>query len=862
MKNKVRQSWALAIISACACLALQLQATEIIQTVAGGGSLDGYIALEANLRMQTSQSVAVNALGEIYFSDSGHNQVLSVNPTTGRVSIVAGNGTACYFGDNLPAPSAGLKNPGGLAFDGTGNLFIVDRGNYVVRRVDALSGIITTVAGRGGQYTNQIAAGNPPLGNAGPATACTFSQTMADIIIDGAGNVLVADTGNSQVRRFTVGGNIDAVPATGINYPIGIAVNSSSVLFIADSNLRQVFKIDGAGVATVVAGDGTGGSSGFSGDGGAAVSAQIGSLGGLAFDSKGNLLITCMGASRIRKVDVASATPIIVTIAGNGGSTIGDGGPATGAFLSTPTDIALDSSDNSFIYDLGNGRIRRVDATTGFIDTVAGTGLTGFIGDRGPKQTCVLAGPRGMAFDAAGNLYIADTDDNAIRKVAPNGIVSTLVGSGTTNGLGDGGPSYLASLSGPRDVVVSGNTLFIADRNHSRIRAVDLTTGIITTYAAINQPNALAVEGGGALLVAHDNQVDRVATDKTVSNFIGNTPAALPSIGDGQPAANARLTPNALAIGPGGEIYVADTANDRIRLINAAGTTSTVAGTTTGFAGDGGPATAAQLDTPMGVAVQGGRLIISDRDNQRIRAVDLATGIITTIAGTGAIGFSGDGDVAATALVNNPAKIIIVGNAIIFADQDNNRIRKIISAIDMDSKLMSFAAKLNFTVDKKTGRMVVSQDSVALKTKLALPAGIDPKNLMITVDIVDLHQQIQLDKDGKMPKPSKKAKTSKVVQEFDFTFPSAPPPPISKFILGLKTISVAGGKPTAFGFISKGTFREKLGRAGFTDVTTPKEGLSLPLRVNITLGMTTFTGLITVNYKATQDKGGVVKSLK
>jgi hypothetical protein len=268
----------------------------------------------------------------------------------------------------------------------------------------------------------------------------------------------------------------------------------------------------------------------------------------------------------------------------------------------------------------------------------------------------------------------------------------------------------------------------------------------------------------------------------------------------------------------------------------------------------------------MGVALQGTRLVITDQDNQRIRAVDLATGNIATIAGTGTIGFGGDGDAAATALVNNPNKVIINGNAIVFADRDNNRIRKIINAIDVDATTVSFAAKLSFAIDKKTGQTVVGKDSIAMKAGLPLPAGIDPKNLLITVDIVDLHQQIQLDANGKMPKPPKKARTTKgsktVVDKFTFTLPSAPPPPVSKFSLALKGVSVAGGKPTSFGFASKGTFREELGRAGFTDVTTPKEGLSLPVRINITLGTTTFTALVTVNYKATQDKGGAAKSVK
>jgi sugar lactone lactonase YvrE len=854
----------------CLVTAFEIHATDIIQTVAGGGSLDGYKALEANLLLQNTQGVAVDALGVVYFSDGGHHQVLKVNPTTGLISIVAGDGTACYFGDGLPAISAGLFNPGGLAFDSSGNLFIVDRGNYVVRRVDALSGVISTVAGNG-LFTGQVVGANPPapIGDTGAATAATFSTNMGDIAIDATGAIIVADTGNNEVRKFTVGGTIDALPAVGLNNPTGVAVDAAGAVYVANSGALQVVRIDAGGVLTPVAGDGTGGNNGFSGDGlgATAVGTLIGSLGGLAFDKNGALLITCVGARRIRRVDVASATPIIITVAGagNGGTTLGDLGPATGATLG-PRDIALDTNGNLFIYDVGNQRIRRVDAITGFIDTVAGTGLIGFNGDRGPKQNGILVAPIGATFDAAGNLYIADTGDNAVRLVGADGKITTLVGTGATNGLGDGGPANLATLNAPSDVLVIGNVLFIADTGHGLVRSVDLTTKIITTYVAIGGPVALAVDLSGNLLVLHGNQVDRVDASKVPTNFIGNAPSnngGLNPLGDGLPATNAMLAgPSALAVGPNGEVYIADTNNHRIRVIDAAGITGTLAGTNRGFSGDGAAASAAQLDSPAGVAVSGGRVVLSDTRNQRIRAVDLTTGLINTIAGTGTAGFSGDGDAAATALVNFPAKMFFNGAALVFADTNNNRIRKIITATDIDAKLLAFAAKLSFAIDKKTGQMVVGKDAVAMKAGLPLPAGITAANLQITVDIVDLHQQVQLDAKGKQPKATKAAKKPKVVQVFDFTLPTPPPPPVSKFSLSLKGTSVAGGKPASFSFASKGTFRDELGRAGFTNVTTDKAGLTLPVRVNITLGTTTFTGLTSVLYKATQGKGGAAKSVK
>jgi len=894
-----RVAWWKHCLTACV-LAVFLpcaHAADIIQTIAGGGSLEGYTPDEANLLLGNSQGLAVNALGDLFVSDSGHNQVLKINPTTGLITVVAGNGTACYFGDGLPAYSAGLHNPGGLAFDATGNLYIADRGSFVIRRVDVLSGIISTVAGNG-LFTGQVVGPNPPapLGDGGQATVATFGA-LGGITVDSSGNIIAADSGNTCVRKFSVGGAIDTIAgvpgnagfsgdgaaggalAAQFRTPTGVAADKSGNVFIADSGNRRVRRLDPGNTVITVAGSGTGGNGGFSGDGGAATDAQIGSLGGLAFDAAGNLLISCVGAGRIRSVNVASSAPTIVTIAGNGGTVIGDLGPATGASLSSPRDVALDRAGNIFISDGGHGRVRRVDKATGFIDTVMGTGLLGFIGDRGPNQDGVLAGPQGADMTLLGNLIVADTSDDAVRMISPSGTITTLAGNGTGQGLGDGGPAFLATLSSPTDVAVFGTTLYICDNGNDLIRNLSLADPnmIISTYVALNNPVAIAVDSSGVLFVARNNQIDRVATDGSVTTYAGSNPvntAANPN-GDGLPAANCRLSsPSGLVIGPSGELYIADTGHDLVRLISPppASLTSTVAGggnPAFPSVGDGGPANQALLSGPMGVSLDpsGTRLIISDTLNQRIRAVDISAGVtssgnISTIAGNGTAGFSGDGDVAANAQVNNPQKIFRNGPALVFADTGNNRIRKIVGAIDIDPKQLAFAAKLSFAIDKKTGEMDIGKDSVALKAALPLPAGISAPNLRISVDIVDLHPQIQLDDKGKQPKPAKPAKAPKVVPVFDFALPHGEAPEASRFSLSLKGTSAAGGKPTAFSFASKGTFREELGRAGFSDATTPKEGVQLPVRVDITLGDTTFTGLTTVLWKATQAKSGAAQTIR
>jgi sugar lactone lactonase YvrE len=339
-----------------------------------------------------------------------------------------------------------------------------------------------------------------------------------------------------------------------------------------------------SGSITTVAGNGN---YGYSGDGGIATNAGFNPF-DVAVDSNGNLFIADWGNNRIRKVDTNG---IITTVAGNGDGQYvysfgGDGGYATNAVLSCPGGVAVDSSDNIFIVDQFNGRIRKVD-TNGIITTVAGAGNGGFFfGDSGYATNAGLNSPHGVAIDTVGNLFIADYGNNRIRKVDTNGIITTVAGN--NNGgfsAGDGGYATNASLSWPEGVAVdaSGN-LFIADYGDSRVRKVD-TNGIITTVA-----------GNG--------------------NYGFS--------GDGGAATNAELTDAfGVAVDNSGNLFIADCENNRIREVTTSGIITTVAGYgTQAFFGDGGYATSAGLNNPFGVAVDsGGNLFIADQGNKRIRKV-------------------------------------------------------------------------------------------------------------------------------------------------------------------------------------------------------------------------------------------------
>ena len=334
-----------------------------------------------------------------------------------------------YSGDGGPATQAVMWDPSCVAVDGSGNLFIGDIANDVVRKVDGKTGIITTYAGTG-------TAGYS--GDGGPAAKAMMSGP-SDCAVDAAGNLYLADDGNNVVRR------VDAA----------------------------------SGIITTVAGNGAdaGSSSGlFGGDGGAATSASINHSFGVLVDPAGNLYISDTDNQRVRKV--SAVTGIITTIAGTGGyGHSGDGGPATQAEFSRPAGLALDAAGNLYIADFGNNDIRKIDAKSGIISTVAGTGVTSgpqFSGDGGSATKAVLGSPQKVAVDRNGNIYVADWTENAVREVfASTGIIVRVAGSSVQGYSGDGGPSAHAELSCPNGIAFDASgVMYIADYANGVVRKV------------------------------------------------------------------------------------------------------------------------------------------------------------------------------------------------------------------------------------------------------------------------------------------------------------------------------------------------------------------------------------------------------
>ncbi len=349
-----------------------------------------------------------------------------------------------------------------------------------------------------------------------------------------------------------------------------VPILAAVTLLTAVSGSAQISTIAGAGGA------------GYGGDGGYATSAYFNTPNSIARDAAGNLYIADASNARVRKV---TPSGFIYTIAGTGTSAYGgDGGPASTANLKGPTGVAVDASGNIYISDGPDARIRKVN-TSGVISTFAGTGTTGFSGDGGAATAARFTNPGGLAFDTSGNLFVADRSNNRIRRITSAGFIKTVAGSGGAGSAGDGGAATTATINTPVNVTADrlGN-IFIAEQTGNRIRKVN-AAGTISTYA-----------GTGT------------------AGFSG----------DGSAATGAMISsPYGLAVDAGNNLYVGDMNNNRIRKVTSGGTISTYAGTgSAGFGGDGGAATAALLNAPAGVVVDnGGNLYIVDKANGRIRKI-------------------------------------------------------------------------------------------------------------------------------------------------------------------------------------------------------------------------------------------------
>jgi hypothetical protein len=613
----------------------------------------------------------VDTAGDLYIADSGNNVIREVPMGATTIQTVAGNGTPGFV-DGVAPLTGELNNPTGVYVDGTGDIFIADSGNNVIREVVAgATPQITTVAGNhalgAGYNGDSILATNAKLNN------------PKSVYLDTGGNVFVADHDNNRIRVFTVGGNIQTIagngtagvsgdkgPATSaeLNGPSAVFVLGSfsatpptGQLYIADTNnhiIREVIASVPANLETINTVAGTG-LPGFTGDGGKATSAELFSPRGVFVDATQNIFISDTGNSFVRVVSALSGS--ISLFAGNGFLGFsGDGAAGTNAALFLPAGVGTDGVGDIFIADTQNNAIRELVASTGLMQTVAGRGgaACNFSGNGvSATQSALLCSPADVVVDGFGNIFIADTGNHVVREVVfSTGNIQTVAGIGGSPGFsGDAGFATQAQLHSPTGIFVDGSDdIFIADTGNNVIREV-MGTG----------PNA-----GKIFTVAGDNALG--------AGYSGDTGLATLAQLNG---------PAGVFLDGFNNIYIADTANNVIREVvgGVGGKISTIAGDhalPAGYSGDNGSPTAAQLNGPEAVVVDpSGNVFISDTNNNVIREVPLGAGSkISTVVGNHVAAFAGDGGLPTSASLHTPAGIALdrLGGLYI-ADSVNGRIR-------------------------------------------------------------------------------------------------------------------------------------------------------------------------------------------
>ncbi|HMD61991.1 MAG TPA: immunoglobulin domain-containing protein, partial [Opitutaceae bacterium] len=593
------------------------------------GSADG---TGAAARFRSPAAVATDASGNLFVTDTGNGTIRKIVLSTGAVTTIAGTAGVTGNTDGT-GPAAQFNSPQGLCADGSGNLYVADQINNSIRKVVVSSGAVTTYANTSGV-----------AGSIDGAPASARFKSPTGISVDGSGTVFVADTGNNTIRKIPSSGNTstlagtagqrgstDATGAAARFYvPAGVAADSSGNVYVSDQGNNTIRKITSSGAVTTFSGvatvvgfvDGTG------------TAAQFYLPAGMAADSGGNVYVADSGNNTVRKLTPAA---VVTTLAGTPGSGNSDGtGPA--AQFNLPSGVAVDGSGNVYVADLNNYTIRKI-TPGGVVSTLAGTpGAAGSADGTGAAARFYV--PYDVAVDASGNLYVADTGNETIRKITPGGVVTTLAGvagtAGSTNGTGAG-----ALFTNPLGIAVDGSgNLYVSEQQNDDIRKI-APGGVVTTLAGtpgsvgsrdgtgsaaqFNLPAGVAVDGNGNVYVGdYGNSTIRKITPAGVVTTLSGS-AGISGSADGTGAAAQFYAPIGVAADASGNVFVADQANDTIREITPAGVTTTLAGTPRRMGSSDGTGSGALFAVPYYIAVDGAdNIYVSDAGNNTIRRGSLS----------------------------------------------------------------------------------------------------------------------------------------------------------------------------------------------------------------------------------------------
>ncbi|MBS4095554.1 MAG: hypothetical protein KGZ83_01780 [Sulfuricella sp.] len=626
------------------------------------------------------RGVATDGVGNVYVADSSNNTIRKITPA-GEVTTLAG--LAGVQGRNDGSGTAArFLDPYSLVADSTGNVYVADTSNNMIRKITP-AGVVTTLAGNGAQGSAD-----------GTGTAASFREPRG-IAVDGAGNLYVADYMNQTVRKITPAGVVTTLAGTAgvagssdgtgaaasFKGLYGVAADSAGNVFVADTANRCIRKITPAGVVTTFVG--TAGTSGMTD--GTGTAARFSEPRGISADSAGNLYVADYGAHTIRKITAAGVVTTLAGTAPTPGSTDATG--AAARFFS-PSSAAADSSGNVYVADTSNNTIRKI-TSSGVVTTLAGlAGRSSSVDGSGAAAR--FEDPYSVAVDSSGNLYVADATDHSIRKITPAGVTTTLAGKAGSYGSTDGSGST-ARFKGPQGIAVdSAGTLYVADTGNSAIRKIT-AAGVVSTLAGsagsngssdatgtaarFSEPNGIAVDPSGNVYVADtaNNTIRKITAAGVVTTLAGT--AGTNGLTNGTGSAARFSVPFDLTADSAGNVYVCDHGNHVIRKITPAGVVTTLAGSGVEGQSDGSGA-AASFRWPSGIAVDSsGTVYLADTDNHVIRQITSA-GVVTTVGGTARLNGSTDG-VGSAARFFNPKDVTVDSSGNLYvADRSNHTIRK------------------------------------------------------------------------------------------------------------------------------------------------------------------------------------------
>ncbi len=614
----------------------KITAAGVVTTLAGtAGSIGSVDGTGGAARFNYPSGIVVDRNGNLYVAEIGNHTIRKIT-SAGVVTTLAGTAGNSGSMDGTGS-TARFYEPNGIAVDASGNIYVADRINSTIRKITS-AGVVTTLAGTAGNSGSMD----------GTDSAARFSNPNG-IAVDASGNVYVADTYNHTIRKITSAGVVTTLAGTAGTYgsldgtssaarfyqPNGMAVDASGNVYVADSINSSIRKITSAGVVTTLAGTGTALS--FGSEDGIGSAARFKIPLGIAVDASGNLYVADSNNYAIRKITSAG---VVTTLAGMAGGAGSENGTGSAARFNYPRGIAVDGSGNVYVADTSNHTIRKITSAS-VVTTLAGI-PENFGSADGTGSAARFYGPHGIAADAIGNVYVADSVNNTIRKITSAGVVTTLAGSAGNSGRVDGS-GVDARFYNPKGIAVeaSGN-VYVADTYNHTIRKIT-SAGMVTTiagtagiYGSVDgtssaarfyYPSGIAVDGSGNVYVADTNNdtIRKITSAGVVMTLAGTAGSSGSANGTGSAA---RFNyPSGIAVEVSGNVYVADTLNHTIRKITNTGVVTTIGGSSGVKSDVDGFGTAAAFHFPFGIAATStGALYVSDTNNNRI-----SKGIFTTL---------------------------------------------------------------------------------------------------------------------------------------------------------------------------------------------------------------------------------------